>query len=103
MHSVTRRRLEEFAMLNPGVLAMLRAGLLASMLALAAGCVQTPVAGTGGVQRMYVLDCGEAQIPDVSPWSPGVNVGKAAVFSDNCYLIVHGKDLMLWDSGYADL
>jgi glyoxylase-like metal-dependent hydrolase (beta-lactamase superfamily II) len=52
---------------------------------------------------MYVFDCGEAQIPDVSPWSPGVNVGKPAVFSNNCYLIAHGNDLMLWDSGYSDL
>jgi glyoxylase-like metal-dependent hydrolase (beta-lactamase superfamily II) len=55
-----------------------------------------------GVQRLYVLYCGEAQIPDVSPWSPGFNVGQAAVFSDNCYLIQHGRDWMMWDSGYPD-
>ena len=55
-----------------------------------------------GVQRLYVLYCGEAHIPDVSPWSPGFNIGKPAVFSDNCYLIQHGKDWMLWDSGYPD-
>jgi N-acyl homoserine lactone hydrolase len=54
------------------------------------------------VQRMYVLYGGEARIPDVSPWSPGVNVGQPAVFSDNAYLIQHGSDWMLWDSGYAD-
>ena len=51
---------------------------------------------------MYVFACGEACVPDVSPWSPGVNVGKSTTFSDNCYLIVHGKDLMMWDSGYPD-
>ena len=27
---------------------------------------------------------------------------RAAVFSDNCYLIRHGADWMLWDSGYPD-
>ena len=70
--------------------------------ALLAGCSQVPGQHQGGVQRLYVLDCGEARIPDVSPWSPGVNVGVAAVFSDNCYLIRHGQDWMLWDSGYAD-
>ena len=86
-----------------GVLATVRAGLLVFALALIGGCAQAPVAGTSGVQRMYVFDCGEAQIPDVSPWSPGVNVGKPAVFSNNCYLIAHGNDLMLWDSGYSDL
>ena len=56
----------------------------------------------GGVQRLYVLYCGEAQIPDLSPWSPGFHVGEKAEFSDNCYLIQHGKDWMLWDSGYPD-
>jgi glyoxylase-like metal-dependent hydrolase (beta-lactamase superfamily II) len=55
-----------------------------------------------GVQRLYVLYCGEAHIADLSPWSPGFRVGEPAVFSNNCYLIQHGKDWLLWDSGYAD-
>jgi N-acyl homoserine lactone hydrolase len=54
------------------------------------------------VQRLYVLYCGEAHIPDVSPWSPGFNIGQPAVFSDNCYLVKHGNDWMLFDSGYPD-
>lgn len=78
---------------------------LAALALAGAGCAappaptdKTPV----GVQRLYVLYCGEAHIPDVSPWSPGFNAGKPAVFSDNCYLIHHGKDWMLWDTGYPD-
>jgi N-acyl homoserine lactone hydrolase len=67
-----------------------------------AGCAGISALPQTGVQRLYVLYCGEARIPDISPWSPGVNVGQAAVFSDNCYLIRHGKDWMLWDSGYPD-
>ena len=80
------------------------APMAALMVALAAftGCSSTPGSGPATVQRLYVLNCGEARIPDVSPWSPGVNVGQPAVFSDNCYLIQHGKDWMLWDSGYPD-
>jgi len=70
------------------------------------GCTTTPsanVAGAGAPRlRLYVLYCGEAQIPDVSPWSPGFNQGKAMTFSDNCYLIRHGDEWMLWDSGYTD-
>jgi N-acyl homoserine lactone hydrolase len=54
------------------------------------------------VDRLYVLNCGEVHAPDQSRWSPGVNVGKPIVNSDNCYLIRHGKDWLLWDTGYND-
>ena len=71
--------------------------------ALLAGCGDLNKAPpTSGVQRMYVLYCGEAKIPDLSPWSPGFHVGETAEFSDNCYLIQHGRDWMLWDTGYPD-
>ena len=56
----------------------------------------------GTVERMYVLECGESRTDDVSLWSPGVDVGVAREFSDNCYLIKHGKDWLLWDSGMFD-
>ena len=44
-----------------------------------------------GVERLYVLNCGEGVAGDISRWSPGVNVGKSMEFVDNCYLIKHGK------------
>src|SRR4029079_14498267 len=31
---------------------------------------------------------------------PGVNVGKPLDLSDNCYLIRHGSEWLLWDTGY---
>ena len=55
-----------------------------------------------GVQRMYVLYCGESDTKDVSVWSPGVDVGKPREFSDSCYLIHHDKGWMLWESGISD-
>ncbi len=76
--------------------------LLVAIAAIVAGCGAMNAAPPSGVQRLYVLYCGEAHIPDLSPWSPGFHVGESAVFSDNCYLIQHGKDWMLWDSGYPD-
>ena len=69
---------------------------LAAMLALS-GCAQM---GAGsGVQRMYVINCGENHTNDLSRWTPGLNAGKPWVFSDHCYLIRHAKGWMLWDTG----
>src|SRR5262249_16782379 len=59
-------------------------------------------AASAGVERLYVLDCGENIGKDQSRWSPGVNVGKAIEFSDNCYLIRHDRGLLLWDTGIPD-
>jgi len=70
--------------------------------AVAAGCAQVPPAAKSGVERMYVLYCGETQVPDVSPWAPGTAPGTAMLFSVNCYLIKHAKGYMLWDSGFSD-
>jgi len=75
--------------------------LAVGLLALAA-CTQFAREGSPGVQRMYVFDCGINQTKDLSRWSPGVNIGVAFEFSDNCYLIQHAKGLMLWDSGLSD-
>jgi N-acyl homoserine lactone hydrolase len=63
---------------------------------------QTAAAGTGGVERLYVLDCGDAHAPDQARWSPGVNSGKPIDISDNCYLIHHKLGWMLWDTGIPD-
>jgi glyoxylase-like metal-dependent hydrolase (beta-lactamase superfamily II) len=51
---------------------------------------------------MYVINCGENHVKDVSRWTPGVNVGKPHVFSNYCYLVKHGQGWMLWDTGNSD-
>jgi N-acyl homoserine lactone hydrolase len=56
----------------------------------------------GGIERLYVLDCGVNQAKDQSRWSPGVNEGRPIEFSDNCYLVRHAKGLLLWDTGISD-
>src|SRR6184192_4667778 len=56
----------------------------------------------GGIEKLYVLDCGQNIGKDQSRWSPGVNEGKAIEFSDNCYLIRHDKGVLLWDTGIPD-
>src|SRR5262249_43815150 len=56
----------------------------------------------GGVEKLYILNCGEGVAGDISRWSPGVNGGKSMDFVDNCYLIRHQQGWMLWDTGVAD-
>src|SRR5262245_57196486 len=68
-------------------------------LALTQASAQGP---TSGVERLYILNCGEGVAGDISRWSPGVNVGKSMDFADNCYLIKHAQGWMLWDTGVTD-
>lgn len=55
-----------------------------------------------GVEKLYILNCGEGVAGDISRWSPGVNIGKSMPFVDSCYLIKHAQGWMLWDTGVAD-
>lgn len=66
------------------------------------GCVAAPERGAGTVDRLYVFNCGESTVQDISRWTPGANVGKPGAFSANCYLIRHAKGLMVWDAGIND-
>ena len=59
-------------------------------------------AAAAGVDKLYVLDCGQISAADQSRWSPGVNVGVPIQLSDNCYLIHHAQGWFLWDTGLAD-
>lgn len=84
------------------LLSFLHVAVLVSV-ATGAGVVGAADAPKAAVDRMYVLECGESRTNDVSAnWSPGVDVGVARDFSDNCYLIKHADRLFLWDSGMPD-
>ena len=58
--------------------------------------------GKSGVEKLYILDCGEGVAGDISRWSPGVNEGKSMDFVDTCYLIRHAQGWFLWDTGISD-
>jgi N-acyl homoserine lactone hydrolase len=72
------------------------AGLVALLLVTAVGHAQA------GVEKLYILNCGEGVAGDVSRWSPGVDEGKSVDFVDNCYLIKHTQGWFLWDTGITD-
>jgi N-acyl homoserine lactone hydrolase len=80
-------------------LASLACAALAAFLIPAHGRAQAPATG---VDRLYILDCGNAHAPDQSRWSPGVNVGVPIDVSDNCYLIHNTQGYLLWDTGVTD-
>ena len=58
--------------------------------------------GKPGIEKLYILNCGEGVAGDISRWSPGVNEGKSMDFVDNCYLIKHSQGWFLWDTGIPD-
>jgi glyoxylase-like metal-dependent hydrolase (beta-lactamase superfamily II) len=68
------------------------------------GCANTSSTADGGVERMYVLYCGEGNATDKARWTPGVaeNVNKPITLSNSCYLIKHAKGWMLWETGYSE-
>jgi glyoxylase-like metal-dependent hydrolase (beta-lactamase superfamily II) len=89
----------------PSTRSRILVGGLAAILFLLQACTAprsgAPDAATG-LQRLYILNCGEGLAGDVSRWSPGVDVGKSREFVDNCYLLRHAQGWMLWDTGLSD-
>jgi glyoxylase-like metal-dependent hydrolase (beta-lactamase superfamily II) len=85
---------------------MPKARIIATTLALAALCASfaapSQAQSRTGLERLYILNCGEGVAGDISRWSPGVNEGKSMDFVDNCYLIKHAQGWMLWDTGVVD-
>jgi glyoxylase-like metal-dependent hydrolase (beta-lactamase superfamily II) len=76
--------------------------LVASLVIAALGALVTGPVSAAGLERLYILNCGEGVAGDISRWSPGVNVGQSMPFADNCYLLKHAQGWMLWDTGLTD-
>ena len=77
--------------------------LIAAAFSAAALCVfSSQPAHAAGIEKLYILNCGEGTASDISRWSPGVNEGKSMPFVDNCYLIKYAAGWMLWDTGQTD-
>jgi N-acyl homoserine lactone hydrolase len=53
-----------------------------------------------GVERLYVLYCGDIALNDASSFTPGAS--GPGTLSDTCYLIKHAQDWLLWDTGLPD-
>jgi len=55
------------------------------------------------VTSLTVFECGRAQAPDRSFWSPGVDVNVEHSLVASCYLIRHPNGTMVWDTGIPAL
>ncbi len=62
-----------------------------------------PDPGSAGVaDKLFRLDCGHSLANDESVWTPGENVGRSIEFSSTCWLIKHGSEWLLWDTGVPE-
>src|SRR5262245_7690348 len=75
--------------------------LFASLLGLlpfdGAGVAQQP---RNGIERLYVIYCGDIALNDMGRFSPGYS-GPGAL-SVTCYLIKHAQGWLLFDTGLGD-
>jgi glyoxylase-like metal-dependent hydrolase (beta-lactamase superfamily II) len=77
-------------------------GIGISVLALCGVLASATHAQSSGVDKLYILNCGEGKGLDESKWTPGVNAGKPVIFPGHCYLIHHTQGWFLWDTGIDD-
>jgi glyoxylase-like metal-dependent hydrolase (beta-lactamase superfamily II) len=56
----------------------------------------------GVAEKLFRLDCGHSLANDESVWTPGENVGRSIEFSSTCWLIKHGSEWLLWDTGVPE-
>ena len=59
-------------------------------------------ANAGVAEKLFRLDCGHSLANDELVWTPGDNVGRSIEFSSTCWLIKHGGDWLLWDTGVPE-
>jgi N-acyl homoserine lactone hydrolase len=78
--------------------------VVAAVLTLVAACVgpqafaQQP--GKSGIERMYVLNCGDIALENAAEFTPGAT--GPGTLSVTCYLIKHRDGWLLFDTGLGD-
>ncbi|MEQ1808437.1 MAG: N-acyl homoserine lactonase family protein [Terricaulis sp.] len=76
-----------------------RPALLAVLAGLLAGCDDHSSTRV----RLYAIDCGRLEIPDISIFSDEPNLpSEARSLVDPCYLVRHPRGDLIWDTGIRD-
>lgn len=60
------------------------------------------MSGSKDLTKLYVFNCGNIEVRDLSIFTPGFNEGKVKKLTDSCYLIQHQKGTLFWDAGLSD-
>jgi N-acyl homoserine lactone hydrolase len=77
--------------------------LAASLFAITAILAGTAHAEPADPLQLYTLDCGTLELQDMGMFSDtGEHAGEPGVMAVPCYLIRHGDDWLLWDTGLGD-
>jgi glyoxylase-like metal-dependent hydrolase (beta-lactamase superfamily II) len=72
-------------------------------LLMAAALPMTATAAQAADVELWRLDCGSVQVKDLSIFSDTFDYrGVSRTLTDSCYLIRHGKDYMMWDTGLPE-
>ncbi|PXW79274.1 glyoxylase-like metal-dependent hydrolase (beta-lactamase superfamily II) [Blastomonas natatoria] len=70
------------------------------LLAISAGLAATPAAAQQAEVKLWRLDCGTVAANDLNAFSDTqAYTGKSKQLASSCYLIKHGSDYLLWDTG----
>src|ERR1700719_678568 len=77
--------------------------MMSGMTAANAGSKLPDPVKAGVAEKLYRLDCGHSLANDESVWTPGENVGRNIEFSSTCWLIKHGSEWLLWDTGVPEV
>lgn len=73
---------------------------LLSLLVISAGFSVTPASAQQAEVKLWRLDCGTVAANDLNAFSDTrAYTGKSKQLASSCYLIQHGSDYMLWDTG----
>lgn len=73
-----------------------------AMLLVLAGCASKPEPPKPVGLKLYVFDCGSIEVLDISLFHPGYGEGEHKTLVDSCYLVIHPKGSLLWDTGLPD-
>ena len=77
--------------------------MVASLVALLAGMARAQVSAPAPEVRLYTLNGGQLDILNLGDFSDtDTHEGERAVMAVPCFLVRHGDDWLLWDTGLGD-